>query len=151
MEEHIYQAGSEIIASGDKCLNIYFIVNGIVDLEVFDSKGNSQLLGQLCQGDLIGQYSALFSEDLSFSVISKTQVRMLTLPERFFSSFSNQMQFMGEDETVIDGLDEALDRAQEHVDQFGVPICDFKVYRRTEMENRPKIRLLNTVRRAKVL
>lgn len=91
MEEHIYQAGSEILASGEKCLNIYFIVNGIVDLEVFDSKGNAQPLGQLVQGDLIGQYSALFSEDLSFSVISKTQVRMLTLPERFFSSFSDKM------------------------------------------------------------
>lgn len=40
MEEHIYQTGSEIIASGEKCSDIYFIVNGIVDLEVFDQLGN---------------------------------------------------------------------------------------------------------------
>lgn len=60
MEEQIYQAGSEIVASGEKCNNLIFIVNGVVDLEVFDKEGNSRLLAQLCQGDLIGQYSVLF-------------------------------------------------------------------------------------------
>ena len=47
MEEHIYQAGSEILASGEKCTNLIFIVNGLVDLEVFDKEGNSELLAQL--------------------------------------------------------------------------------------------------------
>ena len=44
-----------------------------------------------------------------------------------------------------------MERAQEHVDLFGVPICDFKIYRRTVMEQRPIIRFKNTVRRAVVL
>ena len=48
------------MASGEKCNNLIFIVNGVVDLEVFDKEGNSRLLAQLCQGDLIGQYSVLF-------------------------------------------------------------------------------------------
>lgn len=47
MEEHIYQAGSEIIASGDKCNGLVFIVNGLVDLEVYDERGDSSLLAQL--------------------------------------------------------------------------------------------------------
>ena len=78
-------------------------------------------------------------------------VRILTLPERFFASFTNSLSVSNDDHSTIDGLDEALERAQQHVDQFGVPICDFKTYRRTEMEQRPKIRFKNAVRRAQVL
>lgn len=44
MEESIYQKGSEIIASGDKCCSLVFIVNGLVDIEVYDEHGNAHRL-----------------------------------------------------------------------------------------------------------
>lgn len=44
MEESIYQKGSEIIASGDKCCSLVFIVNGLVDIEVYDENGNAHRL-----------------------------------------------------------------------------------------------------------
>lgn len=44
MEESIYQKGSEIIASGDKCGSLVFIVNGLVDIEVYDEQGNAHRL-----------------------------------------------------------------------------------------------------------
>ena len=80
------------------------------------------------QGGIIGQYSVLFGEELSFSVTSETVVRVLTLPDKFFSIFCQTSTAQREQDT-IDGLEEAIDRAQKHVDEFGVPICDFKVYK----------------------
>lgn len=84
-------------------------------------------------------------------MISHTLVRVVTLPERYFTQFTSNLCQSSADNSAIDGLDEAMERAQAHVDQFGIPICDFKVYKRSAMEQRVKVRFQNAVKRAIVL
>ena len=72
----------------------------------------------LQQGDSFGQYSVLFNEEFSFSVKSKTKVRLLKLSQDFFI----------DSKEAISGLDMAIEYAEDLVEEFGIPICDFKVY-----------------------
>ena len=52
-------------------------------------------------------------------------MRILTLSENFFGHFSHEADH---GEKTLDGFTEAIDRAQDHVDRFGVPVCDFTVF-----------------------
>ena len=79
MIEAVYQPSSVILQMGEKCGFLTFIVNGLVELQLVDEEGNVYVLETLGQGDMIGQYSVLFDTQLMFSVIAKTNVRILTL------------------------------------------------------------------------
>lgn len=125
LEESIYQPGAEIIQVGDTCSAIMFIVNGLVDVEILDADRNKFLLDTLKQGDSIGQYSVLFGQAFEFNATARTHVRILTLSENFFGHFSHEAD---SGDKGLDGFCEAIDRAQAHVDQFDVPVCDFKIF-----------------------
>jgi len=66
-----------------------FIVQGVVDLVVFDQDGNEKILDTLSQGDIIGMYSVLFDETTIFSAVTKTSVRILTLDQDFFADYKD--------------------------------------------------------------
>jgi len=72
----------------------------------------------LQQGDSFGQYSVLFNEEFSFSVKSKTKVRLLKLSQDFFI----------DSKEAINGLNSAIEYAEDLVEEFGIPICDFKLF-----------------------
>lgn len=74
---------------------------------------------------MIGQYSVLFGSEMEFSVTAKTHVRVLTLSENFFSHFCHLAEC---GEHFIEGFIESIDRAQAYVDEFDIPICDFKIF-----------------------
>ena len=65
----------------------------------------------------MGQFSVLAEEPLYFHAIAKTCVRILTIPESFFSEMIN--------EDIIHGLDDAINEAQAFINDYGVPHCDF--------------------------
>lgn len=65
-----------------------FVVNGLVEIEVEDNNHNKYLLDTLKQGDLIGQYSVLFGQEIEFNATAKTHCRLLQLPDTFFSYFT---------------------------------------------------------------
>ena len=110
MVETVYQPGSEILQMGEKCNVMIFIVNGCVELQVLDEDGNIHILEILGQGDMIGQYSVLFDTELMFSVIAKTNVRILTLDQNFFIQYG----VYGEsgDLNDIEGLGDSISCAQ---------------------------------------
>lgn len=54
MKEVNFQAGQEIASIGKTCQNLIFIVNGLVELEVYDPVGEAISLAKLGQGSLIG-------------------------------------------------------------------------------------------------
>ena len=118
MSEEYIEAGTEIISSGEIIKSIIFIVEGDISLTVFDSQGNEITLENLNQGDVIGQYSVLFNEEIMFSVKALTNARILTLSEEFFSK----------NKEYIDGIEDAIIEAEDFVDKYGIPICDFKPF-----------------------
>ena len=118
LNEEYVEAGTEIVSSGEHCSSLIFLVQGQIELVIYDENGNESTLELLNQGDVIGQYSVLFDEEIMFSVFAKTNVRILTLSQEFFRSNLE----------LIDGLEEAILEAEDIVDVFGIPICDYRVY-----------------------
>ena len=47
MEERVFQPGTDIISTGEKCSEIIFMVNGLVELLVFDLDGESYILDEM--------------------------------------------------------------------------------------------------------
>ena len=126
MVETVYQPGSEILQMGEKCNFMMFIVNGVVELQVLNEEGQLHTLELLGQGDMIGQYSVLFNNDIMFSVIAKTNVRILMLDRNFFIKFG--VYGKNGDLDDIEGLEDSITSAQQHIDKYGVPICDYKIW-----------------------
>lgn len=127
MKEKLYQQGNQILRFDQTCKHLYFVVNGKVDLEIMDKSGNIHWLESLQQGDIIGQYTVLYGQDLVFRIVAKSNtVRLLTLSSEFFQEYG--------DKDIIDGLNAAIKRAQEFIDIYGIPNCDFKIYR-NQIEN----------------
>ena len=50
-----------------------------------------------------------------------TSVRLLTLNDKFFLEYGDKGQ--------IDGLAEAIRLADKTFNEYGIPTCDFKIYR----------------------
>mmetsp|Transcript_34327 Transcript_34327/g.52595 ORF Transcript_34327/g.52595 Transcript_34327/m.52595 type:complete len:135 (-) Transcript_34327:473-877(-) len=116
-EEH-FEEGTEIIGTGEPCTSLIFVVQGLIELQIFDQDGNKYILDTLKQGDVIGQYSVLFNEGFLFTTVAKTSVRILSLDQSFFVDQKDE----------IDGLEDAIFEAEEFVKEYGIPICDFRVF-----------------------
>ena len=65
----------------------------------------------------------MFNEGFLFSAIAKESVRLLTLNQDFFV----------EHKDLIVGLEEAVTKAEDRVEEFGVPACDYQVYSRAKL------------------
>mmetsp|Transcript_11980 Transcript_11980/g.18510 ORF Transcript_11980/g.18510 Transcript_11980/m.18510 type:complete len:130 (-) Transcript_11980:16-405(-) len=85
LEEEFFEKGTEIIATGEPCSSILFVVHGELELRIYDEDGNSTVLDTLQQGDTIGQYSVLANEGFMFTATANTNVRLLTLDSSFFN------------------------------------------------------------------
>jgi len=70
MKEEFYEKGTEIVAAGEDCTNIYFVVQGRIELVVLNSMGEKFVMEVLRQGDIIGQYSILFNESFLFNMVA---------------------------------------------------------------------------------
>ena len=116
-----------------------FIVKGDVELQITDYNGVKHVLDTLHQGSCIGQYSVLYEEPFIFTAIAKSFVRFLILDQAFFVECRNQ----------INRLDEAIYRAEEHVEDFGIPCCDFIHYERNPPTSRQRFR--NVINHIKVI
>jgi len=84
MQEEFFEKGTEVIGAGEPCNSMIFVVQGFLELKVFDRNGQDYILETLKQGDMIGQYSVLYNESLMFTAVAKSNVRLLTLDQSFF-------------------------------------------------------------------
>ena len=73
-----------------------------------------------------------------FSVFAKTNIRILSLSQEFFR---NNLE-------LIDGIEEAILEAEDIVEDFGIPVCDYRVYSSNDNLSR---KLHRCVSRAKLL
>lgn len=93
MEDQIYQNDQIILDMGEECKDIYFVVNGAVDLEVISATGDKEVLETLEQGDVIGQFSVFFFTKFVFKIVAKTTtVRILKLSNSFFQKYGDAEQ-----------------------------------------------------------
>lgn len=80
MVDQNYIKGAQIYGQDDQCNSIIFIVQGKVDIEMQDEvTGQKYVLDTLTQGDVIGQYSVLYTTELFFTVRAATYTRVLML------------------------------------------------------------------------
>ena len=67
---------------------------------------------------MLGQYSVLFDEPLLFTATAVSNLRLLTIDQSFFTEYKDTIQ----------GLEDAIYEAETHVEDFGMPLCDFKLF-----------------------
>lgn len=84
MKEEFFETGTEILAAGEDCTAIHFVVQGKIELQIFNSVGEKFVLATLRQGDVLGQYSILFNESHLFTTVAATNVRLLKIDQDFF-------------------------------------------------------------------
>ena len=82
----------------------------------------------------------LGNERICFDVIAETSLRVLCLDEQFFAQMI--------DEEIIKGLDECISSAQKIVNHYGVPYCDYRIFKQ---KNSCKKRFINAVKRCMVM
>mmetsp|Transcript_26747 Transcript_26747/g.40811 ORF Transcript_26747/g.40811 Transcript_26747/m.40811 type:complete len:129 (+) Transcript_26747:524-910(+) len=86
MEEEFIEKGADVVCAGEACSSIIFLVHGVLELLIFDNDGNEFVLDVLKPGDIVGQYSVIFSESFLFTVRTKSNARILHLRNSFFTS-----------------------------------------------------------------
>lgn len=114
----------------DICQAIYFVVQGKIDLIVEGSDGKTHVLETLKQGDVLGQYHCLFNQSFMFSVVAKSQVRLLLIDQKFFM---NKLE-------TLEGLRDRIRIAEQVVERCGIPVCDFKIYHNRNSQLMSKIK-----------
>ena len=130
MKEEFFEEGTEIISSNEQCKQLIFVVQGHIELQIYNSFGEIYILDTLVQGDIIGMYSILFNEGFLFTAMAKNSVRVLSLDRDFFLEKYEE----------IEGLSGTILKAEKHVETYGMPICDFKKYSRKPKSPIEKLR-----------
>lgn len=139
MKEENFEAENEIFIQGEFCQNIIFVVSGEVTLIVADSHGHTVVLDTLRQGDVIGLYSAMFNERYLISGVAATSVRTLSIHQDFFVERKDE----------VEGLEYSISEVEKHVQEFGVPVCDYRVFDKKAVS--PIKRFQRAVNRLKIL
>ena len=100
-----------------------FVVEGEIEIEVHNSKGECCVLDVLKQGDVIGQYSILKDTGYKFDANAFTNVKVFVLTKEFLLNHHHKA---GVSATTaieeIEGLSHAMTFANELVLEEGVPI-----------------------------
>ena len=121
IEEHL-EKGTELISQGEQFKSMFFIVQGQVELTTADDGGKEHHVTYLKQGDCLGQYSVLFDEPSCFSAKALTRVRILQLSQKFYM----------ENKDIIEDLENCIEYAEDLIDLSGVPVCDFKIFKKCQ-------------------
>ena len=118
LESRTFKKDQEMIKYGQECKEIIFIVDGLIEIEVHNSKGECCVLDILKQGDVIGQYAILTKTGYKFDANALTDGKIFTLSEAFLLKNKEK----------IEGLSQALQFANELVSEDGVPIQDYRIH-----------------------
>jgi membrane protein len=79
-----YGAGDTIFAKGDEGQEIYYLLEGEVDVLIPQAEGGHKRVSTLKSGSFFGEMGHLLSEDRTATVRAKTGVSALALPPRLF-------------------------------------------------------------------
>ena len=164
MHEKVFQRGNFIHEAGQRTNDMYFIVNGMVEVQVQDLYGDYHTLEQLLQGSHIFQYSIHSTLPTFLTLRAGSAVRLLTLSRKFFEAYGLESDLAKNFE--IDGLEEVCHRATKEIDKlrkfcgdpemkkYCLPQCDFKLYERMVLKDAKRKRTRHCVRagnRARIL
>jgi membrane protein len=116
-----YGAGDTIFAKGDGGQEIYYLLEGEVDVLIPQAKGGHKRVSTLKAGSFFGEMGHLLSEDRTATVKAKTGVFVLALPPRLFDEILRCDT--GMDRAIIEHLSRRLKTGNERLasrDSFGM-------------------------------
>lgn len=108
----------KIIASGDMCSEILFIIQGKVLVEIQKPDGDCWELDTLRHGDIIGMNSILDQSTYWFNATAEKDVRVYSLDIDFFKEFK----------TKIKDLEDVLQNARDEIDPDEIIIKDYLIH-----------------------
>ncbi|TNV74196.1 hypothetical protein FGO68_gene562 [Halteria grandinella] len=111
-----YEKGAKIFSRGHDCQNIFFIVQG--EMELYIDQNNKEFeLDTLTPGSIVGQYSVINESPYQYSGKAKTNLSILVL---------NREDIFHAAEDYIE-LTEQIEIATQHIIDFGTPWIDYKI------------------------
>eukprot|EP00347_Sterkiella_histriomuscorum_P022573 403337973 len=140
-----FEKDTEIFSTGDSCDALYFIVDGEIDLVIHQQDDEELQLDTLYTGCSIGSYSLIQQQKYPYTARARNSVTLLVLSRAD----------LYEAVDVIEELNYALWDAEEFINNNGVPMCDYTIYRAIWRNNneqpKPLQKFQNAVRRIRIL
>ncbi|CDW71655.1 UNKNOWN [Stylonychia lemnae] len=138
VKQKFFQKDSIIMKQGEIVENIFIIIDGDVAVNISSGQQTSVLetLYKFCS---FGSYTCLMQEDIRYSTCQMsalTDCTMLYLPIATFFNLRN----------VYKQIDKIIYDTEQFLSIYGLPFCDFKLYRRSAFKN-PKVIFQGAVRR----
>lgn len=128
-ENYLFQAGQP-------CKDIYIINNGELNIYVHNNTKETYL-ESLYTGWSIGAYSSLTQEPFTLSGKAKTDLTLLKLP------FNKMLELREK----FEDLDKVMTEYENYIEEYGLPYCDYKIFRNKETNITPIEKLRSGVKR----
>lgn len=78
-EARLLQPGERLFAQGDAAVDLYIVLDGVLDIAVAASEGEAVLVGQVGPGDLVGEMGVVEAVPRSASAAARTSAHVLCL------------------------------------------------------------------------
>lgn len=114
--------GSELILAGEACTNIYIISAG--ELDIYMNNGNETYIDTLYAGCSLGAYDALMNERWTITARAKSDCTLLKLKIAKLNILRER----------FDELDKVMSDYEDYCQEYGLPYCDYKLYRNKKQE-----------------
>jgi len=109
-----YRAGDTLMSKGEASREIYFLLDGEVDvLLAAEAGGEERPAGTLKAGAFLGEMSYLLSEGRSATIRARTDVSALALPPALFDAILGQDNAL--DRSIIENLTRRIKRGNEQI------------------------------------
>lgn len=118
--------GEYLYKKGTTWRDIHIISNGEVNIYLEDTK-EELYLDTLYAGCTTGSYASLNADDYTVSAKAKTDCIILRLPYIKLHTLRNKYK----------KLDEAISRYERYCDENGIPYCDYKLHRNSNLQWSP--------------
>ncbi|CAI2376015.1 unnamed protein product [Moneuplotes crassus] len=114
--------GYQLIKAGTICNEIILICCGKIEVSICNVTGSNSYIDTLSTCSTIGSYSALSAEDHIINAICNTSCKILILKFEVIEKLREQYE----------ELDLNLEKHEDYIEEYGIPYCDFHIYRETD-------------------
>lgn len=84
-------AGEKIFAQGDEASDMYFIIDGEIDIVLHEKDGEEKTIATLGQGEIFGEMGILLGVNRTADAVARTDVRLYKLTKQDFDQLSKNI------------------------------------------------------------
>jgi len=134
MKESRHRQADRIIATGQKGGNLYIIYAGKVTVEMKDDEGNPTHMGDIAEGNILGEMSFLNEKEASADITAKDNTVVYIMPKSLFIKIMDS-----ERDLALDIFEKILESTSSIVLRLNYKLIPFMAVVREKVKNIPLI------------